>query len=177
MTHTPAARLSSEFDDFLFAPICEDANGMLLSVLSALARSDLDPWDEAARLAGLPEKYAAARLAALIEKLPGKPAVDTGYRTVAARLIALLPRRTTADAAAPGTHRIFGVAPNTWAVVCMFLMALALGADWITANNQAHATADSTAAQAAMTVPSGVPTASAGERQTEAFCNTERPNC
>ena len=33
----------SEFDAFLFAHIGEEKNGMLLSVLSALARLDLDP--------------------------------------------------------------------------------------------------------------------------------------
>jgi hypothetical protein len=46
--------LGSQFDDFLFAPIGEEENGMLLSVVSALARLDLDPWQEAASLTGLP---------------------------------------------------------------------------------------------------------------------------
>jgi hypothetical protein len=73
MLRSPVSRLSSEFDDFLYAPIGEDTNGMLLSVLSALARADLDPWQEAARLAGLPEKYATARLAELIAALPAGP--------------------------------------------------------------------------------------------------------
>jgi hypothetical protein len=165
MTHSSVARLSTEFDNFLFAPIGDDANGMLLTVLSALARSDLDPWNEAARLAGLPEKYATARLTALIEGLPDKPAVSTGYRTISARLIALLPRRTISDVAPPSTQRIFGVAPNSWAVVCVVLMALALGAEWVTANNQAPATIDTAAAKAAMAVPPVVPAQSAGERR------------
>jgi hypothetical protein len=34
--------LGSEFDSFLYAPIGEDGNGMPLSVLSALARLDVD---------------------------------------------------------------------------------------------------------------------------------------
>jgi hypothetical protein len=34
--------LTPEFDDFLFAPIGEDKNGMLLRVVSALARLDVD---------------------------------------------------------------------------------------------------------------------------------------
>jgi hypothetical protein len=38
--------LGTEFDDFLFAPIGEDRNDMPLSVLSALARLDIDPWQE-----------------------------------------------------------------------------------------------------------------------------------
>jgi hypothetical protein len=48
------SHLGSEFDNFLFASIGESRNGMLLSVLSALARLDLDPWQEAAELARLP---------------------------------------------------------------------------------------------------------------------------
>jgi hypothetical protein len=35
--------LGSEFDNFLFAPIVEDKNGVLLSVVSVLGRLDLDP--------------------------------------------------------------------------------------------------------------------------------------
>jgi hypothetical protein len=37
----------AEFDNFLYASIGADRNGMPLSVLSALARLDLDPWEEA----------------------------------------------------------------------------------------------------------------------------------
>jgi len=36
--------LSVKYEDFLFAPVCEDANGMRLSVISALARTNVDPW-------------------------------------------------------------------------------------------------------------------------------------
>jgi hypothetical protein len=63
-------RLGSEFDDFLFARIREEGNGMLLSVISAFARLDLDPWQEAIKLARLPEKAATERLMSLIAALP-----------------------------------------------------------------------------------------------------------
>ncbi|MGO9740546.1 MAG: hypothetical protein ACLPN5_03340 [Roseiarcus sp.] len=44
MTHTALTPLlGREFDDFLFAPIGEDRNGTTLSVLSALARMEVDP--------------------------------------------------------------------------------------------------------------------------------------
>ena len=70
MTYSASvSRLGSEFDDFLFAPIGEDRNGMLLSVLSALARLDIDPWQEVAELAGLPGTTATQRLASLIAEL------------------------------------------------------------------------------------------------------------
>ena len=67
------SRLRSEFDEFLFAPICEEKNGMLLTVLSALARLGIDPWQEAAQLAVLPEKTATQRLVSLIAALPDGP--------------------------------------------------------------------------------------------------------
>lgn len=152
MTHSsPVAQLSSEFDNFLYASVGEDKNGLLLRVLSVLARSDLDPWEEAARLAGLPEKYATARLAALIAALPGRPTGPIVSGTIAARLIVLLPRRSTAHVATPGTRPVFGVAPNSWAVVCAVLMALALGAQWVAASNQPPAKPDSPAAPTSAT--------------------------
>ena len=67
---------------------------MLLSVLSALARLDIDPWQEAAKLARLPGETATQRLAALIAELPDEPSADPDPVTIAARLIALLPRPT-----------------------------------------------------------------------------------
>jgi hypothetical protein len=85
--------LGSEFDDFLFAPIGEDRNGMQLSVLSALVRLDIDPWQEAAKLARLPGGTGTQRLASLIAALPDGPFVHQDLGTTVARLIALLPRR------------------------------------------------------------------------------------
>jgi hypothetical protein len=65
--------LASEFDVFLLATVGEDRNGMPLTVLSTLARSDLDPWQEAARLTEAPGKIATERMAALIATVPGRP--------------------------------------------------------------------------------------------------------
>ena len=62
---TPATSVSffrSEFDDFLYAAIGVDSNESPLSVLSAFARLNLDPWHEAAALAALPRGLAAARV-------------------------------------------------------------------------------------------------------------------
>jgi hypothetical protein len=92
MTHSAlASHPGPEFDDFLFAPIGEAENGMPLSVLSALARLDVDPWQEAAELARLPGENAIQRLASLIGALPdGSHQADP--KTIAIRLIAFLPR-------------------------------------------------------------------------------------
>jgi hypothetical protein len=93
MTHAAlASLLGPEFDDFLYASIDED-NGKLLSVLSALARLDVDPWRETAKLARLPKEAATQRLAALIASLPDEPSAHRPVGTIAARLIALLPRK------------------------------------------------------------------------------------
>jgi hypothetical protein len=70
---TSISPLGHEFNEFLFAPIGEEKNGMLLSVLSALARLDVDPWREAAELAQLPRQTATQRLASLIAALPDGP--------------------------------------------------------------------------------------------------------
>src|ERR1700692_4568792 len=91
MTTVPVSVPGSEFDEFLFAPIGEDRNGMLVSVLSGLARSDVDPWQEAAKLARLPGETATQRLAALIDALPDRAALYADPRTIATRLVGLLP--------------------------------------------------------------------------------------
>ena len=81
----------SEFDDFLHAPIGLEKNGMLLTVLSALARLDLDPWGEAANLAQLPTEAATERMRSLVAAVSEEPATASESESVAARLVALLP--------------------------------------------------------------------------------------
>jgi hypothetical protein len=92
MTHSRAtSSLGTEFNAFLFASIEEGASDAPLSVVSALARLDLDPWQEAAELTGLPSETAIQRLAALLTKLPGVDPVHSDSLPIAQRLIALLP--------------------------------------------------------------------------------------
>lgn len=87
------SRLGSEFDNFLCAPIGEDKNGVLLRVVSVLGRLDLDPWQEAARLAGLPAEAAVQKFAALLGALPDPTLQRADAGALATRLIALLPCR------------------------------------------------------------------------------------
>jgi hypothetical protein len=62
MTHAAlTSLLGREFDDFLFAPVGEDRNGTLLSVISALTRLDVDPWQEAVSLAHMPKEIERSR--------------------------------------------------------------------------------------------------------------------
>ena len=87
------AFLGAEFNDFLFAAIGADAGGTYLTVVSALARLDLDPWAEAAILARLPGGIATQKLAEWVSCFPEIPAVAVDSTKIAARLTVLLPGR------------------------------------------------------------------------------------
>ncbi|MDG3041743.1 hypothetical protein [Roseicyclus marinus] len=88
------------FDGFLYAQLGEDSTGHEVSVLSALARLGLDPWDEAAALSALPRDSAAARLAGHLARVSSLPDLGAERTTIPPRLIALLPhRRDTRDGA------------------------------------------------------------------------------
>jgi hypothetical protein len=95
------ARQSGEFDDFLFSAIGEDRNGVPLIVVSLLARCDLDPWLEAAKLANLPVAAATRQLTRLIQTIAYQPLTLPDPEAIAIRLIALLPHRPYADAQQP----------------------------------------------------------------------------
>ncbi len=87
---TQLSRASSQFDRFLFAPLHENGETPL-SVLSALARQDVDAWQEAARLAQLPKDHAVNSLASTIWKSDSERWSPSEASIVAARLIELLP--------------------------------------------------------------------------------------
>jgi hypothetical protein len=97
--------LNPEFNDFLFASIGEEKNGMLLSVLSALARLDIDPWQEAVRLARLPKDLARQSLASLIAGLPSGRWAPSDSTVIAARLAQLLPSRNSSKASSVVANR------------------------------------------------------------------------
>ena len=63
--------LTSRYNDFLYAPVCEQANGTQLSVLSALARMDVDPWQEATRLSAMPKAIAERTLVTILDLVSG----------------------------------------------------------------------------------------------------------
>lgn len=136
MTH-PAKKLTlgSEFDAFLFAPIGEEKNGMLLSVLSALARLDIDPWREAAALARLPKGAANRRVMCVIAGLEIASTAPLELETIAARLIALLPRDIHSSFASreppPAAGAVLSPRGLLYVVLLNLLLAVALtGARW-----------------------------------------------
>lgn len=89
----------SELNEFLFAAIGTEQNGMTLSVISGLARLGVDPWAEAARLAGLPVPAAVEALARKIAAISDGSWKSDAVR-IAERLVPLLPRGSAAPARA-----------------------------------------------------------------------------
>jgi len=111
------------YDAFLFASLCED-DETVLSVLSVLARQDLDPWHEAARLADQPKEQAINSLAARIWQSDSERWPPSEASILAIRLIELLPphRHSRSDsgfAEQPGRMTL-------WFVIGMVLGSIAL---------------------------------------------------
>jgi hypothetical protein len=117
----PFAR-NFEFDAFLFAPIGEERNGMALSVLSAIARLDVDPWREAASLKRLPVRAAIERLTQLLASLPNNQPIPVAPDTIT-RLIGLLPGTARDDAWSRPTP-IGGDKSSAWLLALYFIFAI-----------------------------------------------------
>jgi hypothetical protein len=98
-----ALNVTSRYDDFLFAPICDEPGGMRLSVLSALARMNVDPWEEAAHLAILSTPDAQKTLVSTLNLFADKRQRAAETEILAARLVALLPKTDEATAAKAAT--------------------------------------------------------------------------
>jgi hypothetical protein len=83
--------LHSDLNDFLFAEIGNEQNGMQLNVVSGLTRLGLDPWEEAARLAVLPKARAAEVLTPIIARLRFDRPQLSDDLAISRRLVGLLP--------------------------------------------------------------------------------------
>ena len=151
--------LASEFDDFLFAPIGDDRNDMPLSVLSALARLDIDPWLEAAELARLPRETATQRLASSIAALPPGSTAHLEHGTIAARLIALLPHQASSNIRSRDTLLDAGGVTKLRAGMGMFAVFIVFMsiAQWLVASGQPQARVDTTHAPASRAVSQEMP--------------------
>ena len=103
MEHRPGfSTLSASYNDFLFATVCDEANGMRLSMLSALARINVDPWEEATRLAAMPKAIAERTLVAILDLASGRSWNAPEAEATAARLVRLLPDPSQATTMAAG---------------------------------------------------------------------------
>jgi hypothetical protein len=140
-----AAIERSQFDDFLFASIGQERNGMWLSVVSALARLDIDPWAEVASLATMSTEAAIERMRLLIASLPEQSSLSSDPEAIATRLIALLPPRhyiskPTSIRNAPGRTVVVTI---NWRVLAFFiLVGFMLGVQILTRSIQPPAQTD-----------------------------------
>jgi len=140
----------TSFDSFLFARVAEEANGMQLSVISALARMNVDPWEEASKLAAMPEAAAENALASILDMIRDRSSNHSENTATAARLVRLLPQPGDAATAASGVAN--GAAPRTgyWWVWVWFALAMT----FVTAHQQKSASMSPRMATSdAMTAP------------------------
>jgi hypothetical protein len=112
------------FDPFLFTAIGEERNGMQLSLVSALARLDLDPWFEAASLSRMSAPAATERLTSLLSSLPSSQLKAPTPATIM-RLIGLLPRATAEAAWSPGAAFVTK-SKMPWPIVICLIAAFAM---------------------------------------------------
>jgi hypothetical protein len=96
--------LRPDLDKFLHAAVGEERDGVPLTMISALARLDLDPWEEAGRLSSLAKPDAGAQLAQTIMRLTGTRWPFPEARRIADGLIELLPTRAQVREAADGSR-------------------------------------------------------------------------
>jgi hypothetical protein len=117
--------LHSDLNDFLFASVGDEQNGMPLSVISALTRLGVDPWEEATRLAALPKALAAEALAPMIARLPISRPQPSDNLAITQRLVELLP---AGGQSAPPSRKRTGAKDKKYFHAVMLLACLALGA-------------------------------------------------
>jgi hypothetical protein len=119
-----------DFGGFLCSQLWVESSGMSLSVVSALARLNLDPPREALRLATLPRPAAALSFAKTLARLPDAPAA-TEIADTAVRLTKLLPDMAVV-AAVHEDKDVWRPPPPWWIRACrtwqLWLILLLAGA-------------------------------------------------
>ena len=128
----------SEYNDFVFAAVGEEKIGMPLTVLTALTRLGIDPWQEAARLADLSKEAALRTFTATIAKLPEGDWKASDSEAIAQRLLNWRPGKSIKAVPSVAVKRSvadrikLGLAP--WLVwgalaIAVFLVTVYLQAD------------------------------------------------
>ena len=101
---------------------------MRLSVLSALARMNVDPWEEATRLAAMPRAIAEKTLLSILDLVSGRSWKSPEAAAIAARLVRLLPQRGEAAAGiaipATGTAKVSAQRTNYWWVLLGYWLVM-----------------------------------------------------
>ncbi|MGC1459558.1 MAG: hypothetical protein WA825_14875 [Steroidobacteraceae bacterium] len=157
-----------EFDKFLFSLVGEDRNGLPLSVISLLARMDLDPWQEAGTLADLSAEAAARRLTFSLDTLTDPVLRQVICESMVQRLLALLPRRAPAAAQKPAVS-VDAVAAHDPAarIQVLFLIAstivLIVGMQILVAHRTAAKRPDLVPGPAVLAAPAQTPPTPSGQ--------------
>ena len=142
------ALLRTDLNDFLLAPIADDATGMPLTMLTALARKGVDPWVEAADLADLPREAARQKVISLLAQVPNGPAPGDATEVLASHLVTLLhsvaKRQAPVASAPPPAVAMPAPVPapaqsrsSRRAIYYLLALIVALGAQWVMSNRQA----------------------------------------
>lgn len=117
-----------EFERFLYAPVGMDRNGYAVTVLSTLARLDLDPWKETAELVTLGRDAARTRLGLLLSRFRDVPALGSDHGKVARELSLLLPnsppRRSLKQAGATSASDRPASTGAVWTILAIALVLL-----------------------------------------------------
>ncbi len=99
------------FEPFLGASVGEDEKGMNVTVLSMLARLNVDPWDEASDLALMQDASARQRLEALMKRFKDVPALVQNRGKIISRLISVLPGSRNPAAGPASSFSILAMIP------------------------------------------------------------------
>ena len=127
--------LRPDLDEFLFAAVGAERDGVPLTMISTLARLGLDPWDEAARLSSLQKRDAIEQLARLIAELPGTSRPLTEAREIAGGLIERLPQHHHGERSVQPTqvrwHQRYSTIPipsqsRLWLICLVLALAVAI---------------------------------------------------
>jgi hypothetical protein len=139
------------FSQFLYAFVGDDANGMELTLLSALARQNMDPWQKAADLSQLPGCVAMRALETLLKSVPGHES-PVERTALAGRLLSLLPHpvdikdRGANPSCPPAPARSDPTTELT--LVLLYFMAMLVCGWWFSDRTPAEASAQPPAAGA-----------------------------
>jgi hypothetical protein len=153
VTRSAVAIPSSKYDDFLFTVICEEANGTQLSVLSALTRVDIDPWDEAARLSAMTEPIAESRLISVLNRATENSWTPPQKAAIASRLVRRLP--STNDKNGSASAQLSEVNGRMLAFLVFWWSFAIAVAGYSSYQQRSHTTDGISAPYSSGTVPSG----------------------